>query len=140
MMNKRIWIGFVTVFVAAQLIEGFVGFILLGPTYAHFPQIWRPIAEVKLWMLPVTGIFFSFFFVFIFSKGYEGKGFLEGVRYGTYAALMIILPHAYNSYATLQIPYSVALQWFILGTLEYLIAGALLSAAFRSTENSLSSA
>jgi hypothetical protein len=130
-MNKRIWVGFVTVFVTTQFIEGLVGFILLGPTYNQYSHIWRPIAEIKLWMLPVTGAFFSFFFVFIFSKGYEGRGLLEGVRYGTYTALMIVLPHAYNSYATLQIPYSVALQWFLSGTLEYILAGVLLSAAFQ---------
>jgi hypothetical protein len=138
-MYKKIWIGFVTVFVTTQLIEGIVGFILLGPTYDHSPQVWRPIAEIKLWMLPVTGAFFSFFFVFIFSKGYEGKGLLEGVRYGTYAALMIVLPHAYNSYATLQIPYAVALQWFLYGMLEYILAGALLSAVFQLTGNSSTS-
>lgn len=131
MLNKKIWIGFVTVFVTTQLIEGLVGFILLGPAYGHGSHIWRPIGEIKLWMLPVTGAFFSFFFVFIFSKGYEGRGLLEGVRYGTYAALMIVLPHAYNSYATLQMPYSVALQWFLSGTIEYIVAGTLLSAAFR---------
>ena len=139
-MNKRIWIGFVTVFVTTQVIEGLVDFILLGPTYSLSPHIWRPIAEIKLWMLPVTGAFFAYFFVFIFSKGYEGRGLLEGVRYGTYAALMIVLPHAYNSYATMQIPYSVALQWLFFGTVEYIFAGALLSTAFQLAGNSTTSA
>jgi len=139
-MNKRIWFGFVTVFVTTQIMESLVSFILLGPTYSHFPHIWRPIAEIKLWMLPVTGAFFSFFFVFIFSKGYQERGLLEGVRYGTYAALMIVLPHAYNSYATLQIPYSLALQWFLSGSLEYILAGCLLSAAFRMAGNGSPSA
>lgn len=136
MTYKKIWIGFVTVFVTTQVIEGFVGFILLGPTYSQFSHLWRPIAEVRLWMLPVTGAFFSFFFVFIFSKGYEAKGLLEGVRYGLYAALMIVLPHAYNSYAMLQIPYSLALQWFLYGTVEYVLAGAFLSAAVQMTGDS----
>jgi hypothetical protein len=131
-MNRKIWIGFVTVFVATQLIEGLVGFILLGPIYGHSPDIWRPIAEVKLWMLPVTGAFFSYFFVFIFSKGYEGRGLFEGARFGTFAALMVVLPHSYNSYATMQIPYSVALQWFVSGALEYIIAGTLLAAVFQA--------
>lgn len=132
-MNKRIWTGFVTVFVTTQIIEGLVNFILLGPTYSLSPHIWRPIAEIRLWMLPVTGAFFSYFFVLIFSKGYERRGYLEGARFGIYAALMIVLPHAYNSYATLQIPYAIALQWFLFGTLEYLVAGVLLSIAFQLT-------
>jgi hypothetical protein len=134
-MNKRIWTGFVTVFVTTQLIESIVGFILLGPAYGEYPHVWRPIAEVKLWMLPVTGAFFSFFFVFFFSKGYESKGLTEGMRYGLYAALMIVLPHSYNSYATLQIPYSIALQWVLFGTAEYVLAGVLLAAAFQMVKN-----
>jgi hypothetical protein len=129
-MKKKIWIGFVTVFVTTQIIEGFVTFILLDPIYSANSTIWRPIAEMKLWMLPMSGMFFSFFFVFIFAKGYEGKGVLEGVRFGFYVALMVALPNAYANYAIMQIPYALALQWFIFGTIEYVIAGAMLSGVF----------
>ncbi|TSA15425.1 hypothetical protein D4R75_15025 [bacterium] len=89
-MNKKLWIGFVTVFVTTQVLEGFVNFFLLDPIYSSYSHIWRPISEMKLWMLPVTGMFFSFFFVFIFSKGYEGKGISEGIRYGFYVALWLL--------------------------------------------------
>ena len=129
-MSKKIWIGFIAVFLTTQVIEGFVDLMFLGPIYVSFSQIWRPIAEMKLWMLPVTGMFFSYFFVYIFSKGYERKGILEGVRYGLYVALMVALPTAYGNYALMQIPYSLALQWFIFRTFEYVIAGAILSVVF----------
>jgi hypothetical protein len=33
-----------------------------------------------LWVFWVIGIVFSFFFTFVFAKGYEGKGVMEGVR------------------------------------------------------------
>ncbi len=130
-MNKKLWIGFVAVFVTTQIIEGLVDFYFLDPIYSSYSHIWRPIAEVKFWMLPVTGMFFSFFFVFVFSKGYEGKGVAEGIRYGLYVALMVSLPSAYGNYALMQIPYSLALQWFLYGTFEYVMAGAVLSGVFR---------
>ena len=129
-MSKKIWIGFIAVFLTTQVIEGFADFYFFDPIYSSLPQIWRPISEVKLWLLPITGIFFSYFFVFIFSKGYERKGLLEGVRYGLYVALMVALPIAYGNYALMQIPYSLALQWFIFRTVEYVIAGAILSGIF----------
>ncbi|MBF8294826.1 MAG: hypothetical protein HW389_1371 [Bacteroidetes bacterium] len=129
-MNKKLWVGFVTVFVTTQVLEGLVNFFLLDPIYSSHSHIWRPISEMKLWMLPVTGMFFSFFFVFIFSKGYEGKGISEGIRYGFYVALMVALPNAYGNYAIMQIPYALALQWFTYDTLEYVIAGAILSGVF----------
>jgi hypothetical protein len=130
-MAKRIWTGFVVVFMTTQIIEGIVNFYLLDPLYSSSSYMWRPIAEAKLWMLPFTGMFFSFFFVYIFSKGYEGKGLAEGIRYGFYVSLMVVLPHAYGTYALMQIPYSLALLWFVYGAVEYVIAGALLSLAFR---------
>jgi hypothetical protein len=139
-VNKRIWVGFVTVFVTTQIVEGIVNFFLLGQTYSQYTHLWRPPAEVKLWMLPVTGAFFSYFFVFIFSRGNEQKGVMEGARFGLYTALMIVLPHAYNSYAMLQIPYSIALQWFLYGTAEYVLAGVLLSVAFQMTDERTSAA
>lgn len=129
-MSKRLWIGFVAVFVTTQIIEGLLDFYLLDPIYGSYSHIWRPIAEMKLWLLPVTGMFFSFFFVFIFSKGYEGKGIAEGIRYGLYVALMAALPNAYGNYAIMQIPYALALQWFTYDTIEYVIAGAILSGVF----------
>jgi len=129
-MSKKIWIGFFTVFVTTQVIEGLVDLYIFDPIYSSLPQIWRPINEVKFWMLPVAGMFFSYIFVFIFSKGYEKKGILEGARYGLYVALMVILPLACSNYALMQIPYSLAVQWFIFRTVEYVIAGAILSGVF----------
>jgi hypothetical protein len=129
-MIRRISIGFLAVFLATQLFEGFVNFYVLGPTYSQWTQLWRPIAEVRFWMLPFTGLFFSFFFTFIFSKGYEKRGLGEGIRYGFYVAMMVSLPHAYGTYALMQIPYSVALQWFVFGTVEFVLAGIILAVVF----------
>ena len=131
-MTRRIWIGFLAVFLATQTFEGLVNFYVLEPIYSQWINFWRPIAEVKFWMLPFTGMFFSFFFTFIFAKGYEKRGLGEGIRYGFYVAMMVSLPHAYGTYALMQIPYSVALQWFIFGSLECVGAGMILAIVFKS--------
>lgn len=135
-MTRRIWFGFLAVFLATQTFEGLINFYVLGPAYSQWSHLWRPIVEVKFWMLPFTGMFFSFFFTFIFSRGYEGKGVGEGVRFGFYVAMMVVLPHAYGTYALMQIPYSVALQWFVYGSIEYVIAGVILAIVFKSGQAS----
>lgn len=129
-MTRRICIGFLAVFLATQTFEGLINFYILDPVYSQWSHLWRPIAEVRFWMLPFTGMFFSFFFTFIFSKGYERRGLGEGIRYGFYVAMMVALPHAYSTYALMQIPYSVALQWFVFGTIEFVLAGVLLAVVF----------
>lgn len=98
-MNKKIWISAVAVFVTARIIEGFLNLYFLGPVYSSYPRIWSPHAEIKLWTLPLGGMFFSFFFAFILSKGYEDKGVLDGVWYGFYIVLLVALPTSAGNYA-----------------------------------------
>jgi hypothetical protein len=133
-MNKKIWFGFAATFITLQVLDGVVNFYILDSTYKSISHLLRPEGEGKLWLLPVTGLFFSFFFTYIFSKGYEAKGILEGVRYGLYIGLMVALPMSYGSYAMMPIPYALALQWFIYCTLEYIIAGVVLALVFKPKE------
>lgn len=133
-MNKKVWVGFVAVFVVTQILDYIVNMVILDSVYKSVAQLWRPEAEMKIWIFVVVGLFFSFFFTLIFSKGYEGKGIMEGVRYGLYVGLMVALPWAYGSYAMMPIPYSLALQWFLYGTVEYIIAGIVLALIFAKKE------
>lgn len=133
-MNKKVWMGFVAVFVVTQILEYIVNMVLLDSLYKSVSELWRPEGEMKVWLFVVVGLFFSFFFTLIFSKGYEGKGIMEGVRYGLYVALMVVLPYSYGTYAMMPIPYSLALQWFLYGTVEYIIAGIVLALIFARKE------
>ena len=76
-MSRKIRIGSVALFVTTRIIEGFLNLFLPGPVYSSYPQIWRPPAEMKLWKIPLGGMFFSFFFVFIFSNGLKERACLK---------------------------------------------------------------
>ena len=107
---------------------------LLSSTY-HLPEvmrIMRPESDGTMWIYFVTGLITSFFFTLIFSKGYEGKGIMEGVRYGLYVGLLMSTPMAYDSYASYPLPYSLALQWFLYGVAEYIILGIVVAMVFGS--------
>jgi hypothetical protein len=92
----------------------------------------------KMWIYHLLALIGSFFFAFIFSKGFENKGIVEGVRYGIYVGIWLSIGKAYGTYAMIAIPYSLALQWFIYGVLEYVIAGVVLAFIFgrKSKESS----
>ena len=129
-MNKKVWLGFVAVFVVLEILSFIVNGVLLESTYRSLEKVWRPDMSSKMWIFHLITLISSFFFAFIFSKGYEGKGIREGVRYGLYIGLWLSIPMAYGSYASLPIPYSLALQWFIYGVIEYIIAGIILAWVF----------
>jgi hypothetical protein len=129
-MSKKFWLGFVVVFVVLEILMYVVDGLLLAGAYASV-HIWRPDMMSLMWVYHVITVITAFFFTFIFSKGFENKGVLEGVRYGFYIGVWLSVGMAYGTYAMVEIPYSLALQWFIYGIIEYIIAGVALALVFK---------
>lgn len=127
---KKVWIGFIVVFILMVICSYIVNTLILGSTYMSLQNVWRPDMEAKMWIFFLVMLFQAFFFSFIFSKGYEGKGIAEGVRYGLYIGIWMSVAAAYATYAMIAIPYSLALQWFIYGVIEYVIYGIALALVF----------
>ena len=128
-MNRKVWIGFIAVYIVMNVTNMIIHMGLLSSVYASEPvmKIMRPAADGKTWIYFLTSAFTSFFFSLIFSKGYEGKGIAEGLRYGLYVGLMMVTPMAYASYAMYPVPYSLAMQWFLYGMVQYLILGVVVA-------------
>jgi len=135
-MNKKLLTGFVAVYVVMSLTNFVIHQVLLRDTYMTLVQsgMMRGEEAGMMWIYFVTALVVSFFFTLIFSKGYNGTGVGEGIRFGFYAGLMMVTPFAYDSYASLPIPYGLALQWFLYGMIQYLILGVVVSMVFGSTK------
>ncbi|HLF20638.1 MAG TPA: hypothetical protein VI704_07595 [Bacteroidota bacterium] len=129
-MNKKVWMGFIAVFITMEILSFVVNYLILGSTYEANKTLWRADMNSMMWIYHVITLVGSFFFTFIFSKGYEGKGIAEGVRYGAYIGIWMSIGMAYGTYAMIAIPYSLALQWFIYGIIEYIIAGVVLAMVY----------
>lgn len=131
-MNKKLWVGFIAVYVGMVVTNLAIHVGLLASAYhsEEMMKLMRPESEAKTWIYFVTSAIISFFFTLIFSKGYERKGIGEGVRYGLYVGLLMATPMAYDSYASYPLPYSLALQWFIYGTIQYIILGVIVAMVY----------
>jgi len=131
-MNKKLWIGFVVVFIVWNLLDLIIHSGILGAAYQseEMMRVFRSDMMSKMWIFYVVSLFTSFFFTLIFSKWHKGKGIVEGVQYGVYMGLLMATPMAYSSYAMYPIPYSIALQWFIYGMIQYVILGIVVAMVF----------
>lgn len=138
-MNKKVWIGAVVVFVLISVLGFVIHGVLLTSTYETMTSMMRPMAEMKMWIIYVVNAIVAYFFTLIFSKGYENKGIAEGIRYGTYVGLIVALPMGYGTYASMPVPYSLALQWFLYGLVEYIICGVALALVFKPKEQAAAS-
>jgi len=129
-MNKKVLPGALAVFVTVVVLDSFVNMFLLTPEYETTKHLWRATQDINMALLIVCYAIQAFFFAFIFSKGYEGKGVAEGLRFGLYVSLLMVLPFAYMSYATMLIPYMLSLKYFLFGTMTWVIAGAVVALVF----------
>jgi hypothetical protein len=131
-MNKKNFIfTSVIVFVAFQVMNFVIHSLILMKAYQALENVWRPDMMQKMWIIYVTSLIFSFLFVYIFSKGYEGKGIAEGVRYGLIIGLLMNVVGMFNQYAVYPIPFGLIIQWFIYGIIQYIICGIVAAALFK---------
>jgi hypothetical protein len=128
---KRLILASIAVFVIIQAIDWLVHGVLLSGWYTEIKGVWRPDMMDLMWVMMLGSLFFSFMFVFIFTKGYEGRGVMEGVRYGLLIGLLLYVSGMLGQYVMYPIPLGMALIWAGYGIVEMVIAGAAAAAIYR---------
>jgi len=129
-MNKKLLLGFVLVYLVLLLLEYLEHSVLFATTYQSLPNLFRPPEETKTWIVLIDYFVFAFAFTFIFSKGHEGKGVMEGVRYGFYISLLTSVTYSFALHASMPMPFSLALQRALVGIVQLVIYGVILSTVF----------
>lgn len=129
-MTKKFWIGFILVFLVMSIWQFVVNMTVLQADYQATSQLWRPMEEMKFGLFYVVYLVISFFFTLMFSRGYEGKGIQEGVKYGFYVGMIMATSMAYGTYGSMPIPYSLALKWFLFGLAQYIVLGIIVAAVY----------
>jgi hypothetical protein len=128
---KRFVAASLAVFVVAMAVEFLVHGVILMATYESLSHLWRPGAKSMWWMIVPVLLVVSPLFTYIFVKGYENKGILEGVRFGVIIGLFTCFPTACGMYMAIAIPYSLALQWFVYGMIQVIVLGIVAALIYR---------
>ncbi len=125
MNTKKMIIAVIAVFILLEATNFLVHNVILSKTYEGMANVFRSLEEMnrRMWRMLIADLVWSFFFVFIFIKGYQNKGLMEGVRYGVYIALFMNFVAAVAQNVVYPIPYTLALQWFIFGSIQCIILG-----------------
>ena len=123
-MNMKKWIiASLVVFVTFELTNFLIHSFVLSGCYDVTASLWRPNMMEVMWLMTLSDLLFSFVFVYVFQKGYEGKGVLEGIRFGCVISLLMIIPGLINQYVVYPIPDSLLIRWLLTGIPQILICG-----------------
>ena len=135
-MDKKRWLvaGIVVAVVVTVLESVFHGYFMKG-IYEATATIWRPYADMSK-LTPygwLATLFVSFILVYIYHRGYEGKGsaVAEGLRFGFWIGLFTAVPMAVWTYIVMPVPFAIAFWWFAIAMIDMLVAGALVGAIYK---------
>ncbi len=131
MKSKSFWITAVVLYLVGWGLNYLVHDMWLMDTYRAMEDVFRAEDELKRGIFPITAAVWTILFVYIFSRGYEGKGIMEGVRFGAIMGLFYVVPHVYEQYAVYPITYSLTLKWFISGFVISIIYGVIASLLYK---------
>ena len=136
-MNKRFLISGI----AASLLFFLFGFlvhgVLLAEDYMRLKNLLRPESEAMANMpyMILAHILMGFAFAWIYSQGVSGASWIaQGVRFGTAAALLVIVPWYLIYYSIQPWPPSTVAKQIIFDSIGMVIAGLLV--AFINKESS----
>lgn len=128
---KKFLIAFVVLYIVFNLLGLLIHVVLLSADYQQLENVWRSDMNKYMWVSYVTGAFYCFFFVFIFARGQENKGIIEGVRYGLIIWAFYSIPVLYNQFMVYPLPYNLILKWLFSDLVLVVILGILTALLYK---------
>lgn len=131
---KNFSITFVVIYILGGILNYLIHNVVLAETYQGLANLWRPDMARLMWLQMVTPLFLTFFFIYIFVKGREGKGVMEGIRYGLIIWAFLSIPSIYGQYMVYPLPYSLVLKWLFSDLIVMVILGITVSLLYKPSE------
>ncbi len=120
--------GFVFLFAYEWALHG----VLLMDIYLQTPNLWRtPEDMTALFPFQLLGQFaLTFVSALLFTRHYEAKGVMEGVRFGGWLGLVFGVMMA-SSFVWMPISGTLAVAWFVGGLLQGVGLGVIFALLYR---------
>jgi len=132
---KKLWLAAFLVFIAYVAMSLLIHSVILGGEYMKpdIQKALRPDAEMSgyFWVRIVIMAVFAFFFTFIFAKGYERKGLMEGIRFGIYVTFFYFLVGTFEMFVIFPLPYRVVWYWIAAGLVQSVIMGVIAALVYK---------
>ena len=131
---KKLSISFIVVFIVYEVLNYLIHVLILSGSYTVLADIWRTNMQQWMWLMNIGNLIFAFFFVFIFAKGYEGKGIMEGIRFGLYATGLITIPGMLVQFTVYNVTFTLTLYWIFFGCIQMGVSGIIASLIYKPAE------
>jgi hypothetical protein len=131
-IHRKRWIKAMIVGALYSWVSDFVLHgLLLNGKYMATAQLWRSEAEMKarIGFMLFGQVLVGAVMATIFARGYEGKGWKEGARFGVWIGLLMTGPMCIN-YTVSPLPADIFWSWMVGGFVQSVLGGIVIAAAY----------
>lgn len=121
--SKKFFLAALAVLVVHEVLGFITHQVLMTDFYQETYSMWRMPEDINMGLVLLGGLIFSLLFTYVFTVGYEGKGLMEGGRYGMAIGNLIFFPAVFTSYAVMPISFSMSMHWYIYGIVQTVACG-----------------
>jgi len=130
-MIVRYILAVIAIFVAWAVLDIAIHGVILGPTYAQQPELWRPMEEMKMGLMYVVTLVSAAAFAGIYGLLVSPKSIGTGLKYGFLFGIAFGFSMGFGTYSVMPIPFHMAVVWCLGTVVELLIAGAVVGAIMK---------
>ncbi len=130
-MYKRMLLAIIAVFIAWSVLDFIIHGVLLQSIYEATADLWRPMEEMKMFLMYLVTLLFTAAFVLIYGLLITQKSLVSGIKFGALFGLAIGISMGFGSYSYMPIPLALAWSWFFGTLLQAIIAGAIVGAVVK---------
>jgi hypothetical protein len=123
--STRFILSTLVVFLVLATLGWLLNEVVLSGLYELSRGVWRAESDRSplVPLLFLNYLIISIVFVYLFARGYRGKGWAEGVRFGLVFGLAVASAITIERFVGLDIPARLALGW-LMGTLfQFMLMG-----------------
>lgn len=129
--SVRYLAGGFAIFLIFQICDFIIHRFLIWNQFTSLSNIWRSDVMSHMWIMYAGSFIFSYLMMYIFIKGFEDRGVLEGVRFGILFGTVTAGMAALYQYILYPLPLALAVQWFCYQLVKFIIAGIAAGAIYR---------
>ena len=131
----RIILAILAVFAAWSALDFIIHGVILEAPYHATAHLWRPMDQMKMWVLHGTVLISAIVFVILYVRLVSPKNIIRGMEYGLLFGLITGVSMGFGTYSMMPIPLYMAIVWLI-GSIVEMAAGGVIAGANIKQESS----
>lgn len=125
---KKYGLTTLAVLVVWAITDYIIHSVLLMGAYEATQELWRPMGEMKMWLIYVVELITIVVLIYLYDKMIAGKSLMTGLKFGVLYGIAAGVGMGYGTYAVQPLPYSLALTWFLGTVVQAALAGLIIGA------------